>query len=106
MTNSDTGAFASSGLSLSLSICLFSSLLSFFNHIIYRAEAAYLLAFAIVLLATDLHSSQIKKHITKEEWLKMNRGNNAKQNYDESYLLGMYPLPFSVCPLSSSLIEH
>lgn len=89
-TNQDTGTFASAGkfhfyYYFIVWYCII------INYLFYLLESAYILAFAIVLLATDLHSSQIKKHMTKEEWVKMNRGNNAKQNFDEAYLLGMYP---------------
>ncbi|EGG22181.1 armadillo-like helical domain-containing protein [Cavenderia fasciculata] len=55
-----------------------------------NSDSAYVLSFAIVMLATDLHSSAIKAHMTKPEWLKMNAGINDKKNFDESMLLGIY----------------
>ena len=38
------------------------------------ADTAYVLAFSIIMLTTDLHSDQIKKHMTKADYIKMNRG--------------------------------
>ncbi|EFA78598.1 armadillo-like helical domain-containing protein [Heterostelium album PN500] len=53
-------------------------------------DAAFILSFAIVMLATDLHSTAIKTHMTKPDWIKMNAGINDKKNFDEQYLLGIY----------------
>ena len=38
------------------------------------ADTAYVLAFSIIMLTTDLHSDQIKNHMTKKDYIKMNRG--------------------------------
>eukprot|EP01133_Synstelium_polycarpum_P010888 gene10888-12689_t len=53
-------------------------------------DATFILSFAIVMLATDLHNPAIKTHMTRTDWLKMNIGNNNKKNFDEQYLLGIY----------------
>ncbi|KAF2074690.1 hypothetical protein CYY_004004 [Polysphondylium violaceum] len=57
-----------------------------------NSEATFILSFAIVMLATDLHSVSIKKEnrMTKAAWLKMNAGNNGGKQFDESYLLAIY----------------
>jgi len=57
-----------------------------------NSEATFILSFAIVMLATDLHSVSIKKEnrMTKASWLKMNAGNNGGKQFDESYLLAIY----------------
>ena len=38
------------------------------------ADTAYVLAFSIIMLTTDLHSDQIKTHMTKADYIKMNKG--------------------------------
>ena len=46
------------------------------SNVIKSEDAAYILSFAIMMLHTDLHNPSIKKHMTKEEWIRMNRGRN------------------------------
>ena len=40
------------------------------------ADTAYVLAYSIIMLTTDLHSPQVKNKMTKEQYIKMNRGIN------------------------------
>lgn len=40
------------------------------------ADAPYVLAFSIIMLTTDLHSPQVKSKMTKEQFIKNNRGIN------------------------------
>ncbi|KAK3864361.1 hypothetical protein Pcinc_029956 [Petrolisthes cinctipes] len=54
------------------------------------ADAAYVLAFSIILLTTDLHSDQVKQKMTKEQYIKINRGINDSKDLPESYLSSIY----------------
>ena len=37
-------------------------------------DAAFVLSYAIMMLNTDLHSPQVRHHMTTNEWIKMNKG--------------------------------
>jgi hypothetical protein len=39
------------------------------------ADAAFILSFSIIMLNTDLHSDQIQKKMTMDEFIRNNRGN-------------------------------
>lgn len=56
------------------------------------ADTAYVLAFSIIMLTTDLHSHQIKQthRMTKEQYIKMNRGINDSKDLPEDYLASIY----------------
>ncbi|PIK59719.1 putative brefeldin A-inhibited guanine nucleotide-exchange protein 1-like, partial [Apostichopus japonicus] len=54
------------------------------------ADAAYVLAYSIILLTTDLHSAQVRRKITKEQYIKMNRGINDSKDLPEDYLSDIY----------------
>ncbi|THD26854.1 Brefeldin A-inhibited guanine nucleotide-exchange protein 1 [Fasciola hepatica] len=62
------------------------------NGLFASADTAYVLAFSIILLTTDLHSAQIKQHhrMTKVDYIRMNRGINDSQDLPESYLAQIY----------------
>lgn len=60
------------------------------NGIFLSADAAYVLAFSIIMLTTDLHSSQIKRKMTKEDYIRMNRGINDNKDLPEEYLSQIY----------------
>lgn len=62
------------------------------NTIFSSADAAYVLAYSIIMLTTDLHSSQIKAHnkMSKESYIKMNRGINDTRDLPEEYLSKIY----------------
>lgn len=50
------------------------------------ADCAYVLAYAVIMLNTDLHSPMVKHKMTKEQFLKNNRGINGDQDLDPEYL--------------------
>jgi len=53
-------------------------------------DSVYILAFSIIMLATDLWNPSVKNKMTKSEWLKNNRGNNGGKDYDKNFLLILY----------------
>ncbi|KAK9770886.1 putative SEC7 domain-containing protein [Seiridium cardinale] len=55
-----------------------------------NADTAYVLAYSVILLNTDLHSAQIKKRMTKEDFIKNNRGINDDADLPEDYLIAIY----------------
>ncbi|MDP2436853.1 MAG: Sec7 domain-containing protein, partial [archaeon] len=55
-----------------------------------NATSAFVLAFAVIMLATDLHSPAIVKKITKPEWRNMLRGQNDNQDFPAEFLDPMY----------------
>ncbi|KAE8360556.1 hypothetical protein BDV27DRAFT_134312 [Aspergillus caelatus] len=56
-----------------------------------NADTAYVLAYSVILLNTDLHSSKMKgRRMTKEEFIKNNRGINDNQDLPEEYLTSIY----------------
>merc|ERR1719400_2283997 len=54
------------------------------------ADTAYVLAFSVIMLTTDLHSPQVKHKMTKEQYVKMNRGINDSEDLPEEYLSTIY----------------
>ncbi|XP_053393840.1 brefeldin A-inhibited guanine nucleotide-exchange protein 1-like isoform X3 [Mercenaria mercenaria] len=62
------------------------------NGIFASADAAYVLAYSIIILTTDKHSHQIKdkNKMTKEQYIKMNRGINDSKDLPEEYLSAIY----------------
>ncbi|XP_063814964.1 brefeldin A-inhibited guanine nucleotide-exchange protein 2 isoform X2 [Pseudophryne corroboree] len=54
------------------------------------ADTAYVLAFSIIMLTTDLHSPQVKNKMTKEQYIKMNRGINDSKDLPEEYLSAIF----------------
>ncbi|XP_033116486.1 brefeldin A-inhibited guanine nucleotide-exchange protein 1-like [Anneissia japonica] len=60
------------------------------QNIFASADAAYVLAYSIILLTTDLHSSQVKHKMTKEQYIKMNRGINDSKDLPPEYLSEIY----------------
>ncbi|KAH9995338.1 Sec7-domain-containing protein [Xylariaceae sp. FL0662B] len=55
-----------------------------------NADTAYVLAYSVILLNTDLHSSKIAKRMTKEDFIKNNRGINDNADLPSEYLVGIY----------------
>lgn len=55
-----------------------------------NADTPYILAYSVILLNTDLHSAQIKKRMTPEEFIKNNRGINENTNLEEDFLMEIY----------------
>ncbi|XP_062506854.1 brefeldin A-inhibited guanine nucleotide-exchange protein 1-like isoform X3 [Corticium candelabrum] len=54
------------------------------------ADAAYVLAYSIIMLTTDLHSVKVKTKMTKEQYIKMNRGINDSKDLPKEYLERIY----------------
>jgi len=54
------------------------------------ADTAYVMAFSVIMLTTDLHSPQVKNKMTKEQYIKMNRGINEKEDLPDEYLTSIY----------------
>ncbi|KAG4101541.1 Sec7-domain-containing protein [Neocallimastix lanati (nom. inval.)] len=53
-------------------------------------DTAYILAFSIILLNTDLHNSRIKRKMTKEEFIKNNKGIDNGNDLPTDYLSYIY----------------
>ncbi|KAF7488125.1 Brefeldin A-inhibited guanine nucleotide-exchange protein 1 [Sarcoptes scabiei] len=61
------------------------------NHCIFTsADTVYVLAYSIIMLTTDLHSPQVKRKMTKEDYIKLNRGINESKDLPEEYLSQIY----------------
>jgi len=58
----------------------------FFQH----EDAVYVLSFSMMMLATDLHNPNVKKKMTKEDWMKNNTGINKGQDFEKQFLLDIY----------------
>uniref|UniRef100_A0A5S6Q9P9 SEC7 domain-containing protein n=1 Tax=Trichuris muris TaxID=70415 RepID=A0A5S6Q9P9_TRIMR len=54
------------------------------------ADTAYVLAYSIIMLTTDLHSPQVRNKMTKEQYIRMNRGINDSADLPEQYLSDIY----------------
>lgn len=55
-----------------------------------NADAAYVLAYSTIMLHTDAHNDTIKKKMTKEDFIKNNRGINDGGDLDPNFLSGLY----------------
>ncbi|KAE8145565.1 hypothetical protein BDV25DRAFT_68579 [Aspergillus avenaceus] len=56
-----------------------------------NADTAYVLAYSVIMLNTDQHSSKIKgRRMTKEDFIKNNRGINDNQDLPDDYLIVIY----------------
>lgn len=60
------------------------------SNIFASADTAYVLSYSIIMLTTDLHSPQVKNKMTKEQYIKMNRGINDSKDLPEEYLSAIY----------------
>lgn len=54
------------------------------------ADTAYVLAYSVVMLNTDLHNPQIKKHMTKQEFIRNNRGIDEGKDLEQEFLEQIY----------------
>ena len=55
------------------------------------ADVAYVLAYSVIMLNTDQHSTKLKgTRMTKEDFIKNNRGINDNQNLPDEYLNGIF----------------
>ncbi|KAK4999685.1 guanine nucleotide exchange protein for ADP-robosylation factor [Elasticomyces elasticus] len=55
-----------------------------------NADTAYVLAYSVIMLNTDQHSSNVKKRMTAEDFIKNNRGINDNENLPDEYLHGIF----------------
>ncbi|CDF38205.1 unnamed protein product [Chondrus crispus] len=55
-----------------------------------NADAAYVLAYSTIMLHTDAHNDTIKNKMSKEEFIKNNRGINDGGDLDPKFLSGLY----------------
>ncbi|KAH7322932.1 Sec7 domain-containing protein [Stachybotrys elegans] len=55
-----------------------------------NADTAYVLAYSVILLNTDRHSSKIAKRMSKEEFIKNNRGINDNADLPDEYLNSIF----------------
>lgn len=55
-----------------------------------NADTAYVLAYSVIMLNTDQHSSKVVKRMSKEEFIKNNRGINDNADLPDEYLLAIY----------------
>eukprot|EP00439_Symbiodinium_sp_Y106_P023468 s1926_g2.t2 len=55
-----------------------------------NADCAFVLSFSLIMLQTDLHNPGIKNKMTKDEFVKNNRGINDHQDLPREYLEGLY----------------
>ncbi|KAL3284058.1 hypothetical protein HHI36_018226 [Cryptolaemus montrouzieri] len=60
------------------------------NTYFASADAAYVLGFSIIMLTTDLHSPQVKNKMSKEQYIKLNRGSTESKDVPEEYLSQIY----------------
>jgi brefeldin A-inhibited guanine nucleotide-exchange protein len=60
------------------------------DTIFASADTAYVLSYSIIMLTTDLHSSQVKNKMTKEQYIRANRGINDTKDLPEEYLSQIY----------------
>jgi brefeldin A-inhibited guanine nucleotide-exchange protein len=55
-----------------------------------NADTAYVLSYSVVMLNTDLHSSKVIRRMTKQDFIKNNRGINDNADLPDEYLIGIY----------------
>ncbi|XP_075224969.1 ADP ribosylation factor guanine nucleotide exchange factor Sec71 [Lycorma delicatula] len=60
------------------------------NRLFASADTAYVLAYSVIMLTTDLHSPQVKNKMTKEQYIRLNRGISDNQDLPEEYLSQIY----------------
>ena len=54
------------------------------------ADTAYVLGYSLIMLSTDAHNPQVKKKMSKQEFLKNNRGINDGASLDDGYMSSLY----------------
>lgn len=60
------------------------------QNLFASADTVYVLAFSVIMLTTDLHSPQVKNKMTKEQYIKLNRGISDSKDLPEEYLSQIY----------------
>ncbi|KAL9243878.1 hypothetical protein vseg_017715 [Gypsophila vaccaria] len=64
------------------------------SHVLADKDAAFILAYSLIMLNTDLHNVQVKKKMTEEDFIRNNRRINAGEDLPREYLLELY---HSIC---------
>ena len=54
------------------------------------SDVAYVLAYSVVMLNTDAHNPQVKKKMTKADFVRNNRGINDGADLPEAFLAALY----------------
>lgn len=54
------------------------------------ADTAYVLAYSVIMLTTDLHSPQVKSKMTKEQYIRLNQGISDSKDLPQEYLSQIY----------------
>ncbi|KAJ3359472.1 guanine nucleotide exchange protein for ADP-robosylation factor [Kappamyces sp. JEL0680] len=54
------------------------------------ADTAYVLAYSVIMLNTDQHNAQVKRKMTKQDFLKNNRGIDGGKDIPEAFLGGIF----------------
>ncbi|KAK9829453.1 hypothetical protein WJX72_005963 [[Myrmecia] bisecta] len=54
------------------------------------ADVAYVLAYSVIMLNTDAHNPQVKVKMSKQDFLRNNRGINDGGDLDEEYMTSLY----------------
>eukprot|EP00053_Salpingoeca_punica_P019678 m.200806 g.200806 ORF g.200806 m.200806 type:complete len:1530 (-) comp17699_c1_seq2:138-4727(-) len=60
------------------------------NGVFASADAAYVLAYSVIMLTTDLHSVNVRKKMTKEDFVRMTRGINDNRDLPRDFVEGIY----------------
>ncbi|KAK4155391.1 hypothetical protein C8A00DRAFT_13560 [Chaetomidium leptoderma] len=55
-----------------------------------NADTPYVLAYSVIMLNTDSHSTKVVKRMSKDEFIKNNRGINDSADLPDEYLIGIY----------------
>src|SRR5437762_13426048 len=62
-----------------------------------NADTAYIFAYSVIMLNTDAHSPQVKNRMTKQDFIKNNRGINDGSDLPEDYLIEIYKIGRASC---------
>ncbi|KAJ1679873.1 guanine nucleotide exchange protein for ADP-robosylation factor, partial [Spiromyces aspiralis] len=60
------------------------------SRVFANADAAYVLAYSVILLNTDQHSAQIKRRMTVDDFISNNRGINDSKDLPREFLVGTF----------------
>ncbi|KAL1897157.1 guanine nucleotide exchange protein for ADP-robosylation factor [Sporothrix stenoceras] len=55
-----------------------------------NADTAYVLSYSVIMLNTDLHSNNVVKRMTQQDFIRNNRGINDNADLPDEYLIGIY----------------
>ncbi|KAL7750673.1 guanine nucleotide exchange protein for ADP-robosylation factor [Sorochytrium milnesiophthora] len=59
-------------------------------NIFANADTGYVLSYSVIMLNTDAHNPQVKKRMTKQEFIRNNRGINDNADLPEEFLNAIY----------------